>query len=282
MGQDTKIQWCHHTANTWWGCTKVSEGCKNCYAERDSKRYGFDVWGPRGSRRMMKGVWNEVRKWAVAAASSGERRRVFWGSMMDVCEDRPELVEPRKRFCGIIEELEDLDFLILTKRPENYISFMPWGAGPWPVNAWPGTSCENQEALIKRAPELKRINGGGPRWLSCEPLLGPLNLFSVGTERWDCLHGWSPDAGPEGANTPRIDWVIVGGESGGGARQLGLGWIRDIVSQCQKASVPVFVKQVGAWVASGGSMAERPNDRKGGDMSEWPEDIRVREFPAMK
>lgn len=287
MGVDTKIEWCHHTANTWWGCNKVSDGCKNCYAETFAKRTGHDVWGPKGSRRMMKGVWNEVRKWAVAAAAAGERRRVFWGSMMDVCEDRPELAEPRKRFCGLVEELEDLDFLLLTKRPENYTRLLPWGTALWPFNAWAMASAENQARLEERVPHLLKV-GASIRGLSCEPLLGTLDFSVDGL--WEtqcprcrdfgCFVDESTNAcecgacqGTEKSGKTGINWVIVGSESGPGARPCNIEWIRSIVRQCQDASVACFVKQL----KHAGS-----KDPKGGRMDEWPDDIRVRQMPEAK
>lgn len=296
MGQ-TKIEWTSgiradgsvipgYTANTWWGCTKVSDGCKNCYAEGESARRGYtptgfhhtSLWGPRGSRRMMKGVWNEVRKWAIAAAAAGERRRVFWGSMMDVCEDRPELVEPRKRFCGIIEELEDLDFLILTKRPENYLRLMPWGDGKWPANAWAGTSAENQTTYDVRMQYLLGVQSP-IRWISAEPLLGAIDC---------CFGSMVKPAGEDAHSYVRdfINWVIIGGESGPGARPFDVAWGRSIMQQCKRAGVACFVKQLGKSpiITHCEATIEHPKplrlkDAKGGDMSEWPEDLRVREFP---
>lgn len=277
MGANTKIEWTHHTANTWWGCTKVSDGCKNCYAEAWSNRWGENIWGKNASRRMIKSVWGDVRKWAVAAAAAGERRRVFWGSMMDVCEDRPDLVEPRKRMCGLIEELEDLDFLLLTKRPENYPTLMPWKQ--WPKNAWAGTSVEDQPAAVRRIPLLSLVPAS-IRFLSCEPLLGPIDLrtgvYTVGNRML-------------GTSLGPIHWAIFGGESGARARSMDLRWLLFAVGQCRSAGVAPFVKQLGArpYVSperDGGTGYElKLKDAKGGDMSEWPKgefaDIHVREFP---
>lgn len=281
MGANSKIEWTHHTANTWWGCTKVSDGCKHCYAETFSKRTGHDVWGPNASRRMMKGIWSEVVKWAKDAAASGERRRVFWGSMMDVCEDRPELVEPRKRFCGLVEQLEDLDFLILTKRPENYNRLMPWTV--WPKNAWAGTSTENQAMADLRCPRLLTVQAA-VRWLSVEPMLGPI-VFDGGM-----LHGVKPWSDTD----PGIGWMIVGGESGVAARPFNVAWAQAIIDTCKQHNIACFVKQLGAVpVDNNGYEFHLKNpkhllrklslvfkDPKGGNWDEWPEDLRVREFPA--
>lgn len=174
---------------------------------------------------------------------------------------------------------------------------------PWPLpNVWLGTSVENQEWSDKRIPHLLRCPAA-VRFLSCEPMLGELKTL----ERWLYPLVSGPEGGPEIIERPRIDWVIVGGESGAGARPCNIEWIRSIVKQCKAAGVACFVKQLGKTITiRNDSCSEWPRDGdglitdadyepsyqgelmeaglvhpKGGDQSEWPEDLRVREFPKV-
>ena len=286
--------------NPWRGCTKVSAGCANCYAEAMSRRnpQTLDVWGDAGKRVIAgESCWRQPLKWDRAAARAVERHRVFCASLADVFEDRPELEAPRRRLWELIVATPHLDWLLLTKRPENISRMLgPRGInfyareGPVPCpqpNVWLGVSVEDQARADERIPLLLRTPAA-VRFLSCEPLLGPVDLSAVGLLRWDVLHGWKPahDGWPEGANTERIDWCIVGGESGPGARQCDVGWVRGIVGQCKAAGVACFVKQLGAKaILNSPSPFNQATesllfmDRKGGDPAEWPEDIRVREFP---
>ena len=291
MGKDSGIQWTHHTHNIVWGCAKVSEACKHCYAETFAKRVGLDIWGADKSRRVLSdGYWRQPLKWNRIAAEKGERHRVFCSSMADVFEDHPTVAEQRARLWPIIAETPALDWLLLTKRPENMVRFAPaaW-AHQWPRNVWAGTTAETQERLDERIRHLFRAPAA-VRFLSCEPLLGPLDLTPYLV---DDLH--------RVGRAPRLelDWVIVGGESGPKARPFDVAWARSIVSQCRAAGVAPFVKQIGAnpqdhgagsdWpegvrfragVASGTRVVLR--DGHGGDADEWPEDLRVREFPEAR
>lgn len=336
MGADSRIQWTHHTFNPWWGCQRASPGCQHCYAETLDKRVGGKHWGPTAERRLFgERHWAEPLKWARAAAEAGERHRVFCASMADVFEDR--LDTERKKLwtlirdtafrcagdCGAITEEENrvdsscglcgarlggLDWLLLTKRPENVLRMAPADILPL---VWVGTTVEDQQRADERIPELLRMPAR-VRFLSMEPLLGPVNLrlnpphtctctghcagrAGLG-ERWGC-------ALDEGR---RLDWVIVGGESGPGARPCDLGWARAIVAQCRRAGVRVFVKQLGrvpvtaeeswragterGWVLSALNKDRAPEgtvplafaDReKAGVIDEWPEDLRIRQFPEV-
>lgn len=260
MGENTKIEWCHHTFNSHWGCQRVSPGCENCYAETFAKRTGHDIWGPKAERRFFGDKhWNEPRKWNAAAEKDGERRRVFCASMSDVFEDRSDLDPVRKRLAALITETPALDWLLLTKRPENMPRFgldmWPFG---WPKNVWAGATVEDQRRANERIPLLIRVPAQ-VRFLSCEPLLEHVDL------------GLSPDGG--------IDWVICGGESGGGAREFHIAWARNLLDQCRMAGAAFLMKQLGA-VANDGLVRLRTKDRKGGDWDEWPIDIQVREYPA--
>lgn len=124
MGKDTGITWTDSTFNPWWGCEKVSPGCTNCYAATFDKRVGGDHWGAKAGRRFFGDKhWREPEKWNRDAAKSGERHRVFCASMADVFEDRDDLVQPRIRLFHLISETPNLDWLLLTKRPENIRRF---------------------------------------------------------------------------------------------------------------------------------------------------------------
>ncbi len=284
MGKDSGIQWTHHTFNPWWGCEKVSPGCANCYAEALAGRFGQKVWGDRAPRRpMSEKYWIQPHKWDVEAKRDGERRRVFCASMADVFERRPGLQPIRERLWTLIEQTSGLDWLLLTKRPENVSDMIPesWKKSPR-RNVWYGASVENQQCAEIRIPELLRIPGF-IHFLSCEPLLGDLDLGDyLPGDRW--LHAEQPMDRP-------IDWVIVGGESGPNVRPAHETWLYNLVGQCQRAEVPVFVKQLGRVVLTGqtarvgtvaATQAMRLQDPKGGDPEEWPIELRVRELPGGK
>jgi protein gp37 len=307
MGAGTKIQWAHHTFNPWTGCARVSPGCVHCYAETLSKRapQTFGQWGHATERRVTGDAnWRKPLTWDRKAAAAGERHRVFCGSMCDVFEDRPELVEPRERIFGLIEQTPNLDWLLLTKRAEfardwmtAYVAgdvgpILPDRAPGPPANVWIGVSVEDQQRAGERIPLLL----GTPaaiRFLSCEPLLGRVDLPAAALHGEEEPGAWGQCVG----YTAPIDWCIVGGESGPGARPMDITWARSIVDQCQQAGVATFVKQLGARPIISGPVllsnwpVVRPagdgkhgaiglRDRKGGDIDEWPHDLRVREFPT--
>ena len=120
MAENTSISWTHHSFNGWHGCQKISPACDNCYAAAQSHRYGHRVWGKDAPRRMLSDKnWNTPIKWNRDAMAAGERRRVFAFSMADVFEKRPDLVGPRERFWDLVLKTPHLDWLILTKRPQN-------------------------------------------------------------------------------------------------------------------------------------------------------------------
>lgn len=250
MGEQTGISWADHTFNPWRGCEKVSEACRYCYAERLSQRNPnvLGEWGPNGKRVVAAdSTWREPLKWDRKAQAAGERRRVFCASIADVFEDRTDLVAPRARLFDLIRETPHLDWLLLTKRPENIAEMLPedWGEWGWP-NAWLGVSVEDQEAAEERIPKLLSVPAA-LRFLSCEPLLGPVDLVkATGCAAWD----GSCEIGLEGVPTSGlVDWVIVGGESGPKARPMHPDWARGLRDQCVSAGVPFFFKQWGEWRA---------------------------------
>lgn len=257
MGKDSKIEWTDHTFNPWWGCQKVSEGCRHCYAETLSNRWGHDIWGPPAttSRRMMSdSYWQKPLAWNGAAEAAGRRARVFCASMADVFEEHPDADAPRARLWELIEATPWLDWLLLTKRPENIDNMLP---GRWlaaiPPNVWLGTSVEDQATAERRIRELLAVPAA-VRFVSCEPLIGPINMIPY-------LFG---DALGNDF-TPSLDWVIVGGESGPGARPMEAAWAKSIVDTCEASSTPVFLKQLG------GHPDKRGGDKAVIDGRQWHE-----------
>lgn len=270
MGADSKIQWTDHTFNPWRGCTRISAGCENCYAEVMAHRNPrvLGVWGDDGTRVVAsESYWQLPVRWNQKAKDTWVRRRVFCASLADVFENRPELDKPRHRLRHLIDQTPYLDWLLLTKRPENVKLCYGGPEGhahrswieSWPTNAWLGVSVEDQKSASNRIPVLLDVPAK-VRFLSVEPLLQPIDLSP-----------WIKS----------LDWVIVGGESGPAARACEEVWIQSIVSQCKDADVPVFVKQMGSRFYDNGWRWGH-KDKKGGDPSEWPEHLRVREFPKAK
>lgn len=275
MGEQTAIAWTDHTFNPWWGCTRISPGCENCYAETWDRRWGESHWGAQAPRRFFDGAhWDEPRKWNRAAEAAGRRARVFCASMADVFEDRRDLDAQRARLWDLIHETPSLDWQLLTKRPENMVRLAPpsW-AQRWPANVWAGTTVEDQRRAEERVPRLLEVPAE-VLFLSCEPLLEAVDLRIAlgGNVRWD-------STGRE-VSRDSIGWVIGGGESGPGARPFELEWGLSLLQQCSAAAVPAFLKQVGSNPVHRGSPWRCTG--KGGDPAEWPSDLRVRQFPARK
>lgn len=260
--KDSKIEWTHHTFNPWWGCVKVSAGCTHCYAETFSKRTGHNIWGVDAERRMFGDKhWNEPYKWNEEAKKAGERRRVFCASMADVFEDRRDLDDARRQLWDMIEVTANLDWLLLTKRPENIARLIDqrWLGYPRP-NVWLGATVENQEQADKRIPHLLQVPAV-VRFLSCEPMLGPVDLgvientfnLAEGQDWLDVLkrYAWctgSNDYYDVCTTREGIDWVICGGESGPGSRPMHPEWATSLRDQCNRAGVPFLFKQWGDWI----------------------------------
>lgn len=217
MGEKTGIAWTDHTFNIAWGCVKVSPGCKNCYAETISKRFGGDIWGPGKPRRTFGDKhWAEPRKWNRRAELGRTRERVFTSSMCDVFEDHPDIDVARARLWGLIQETPWLDWQILTKRAERIAPNIP---SPLPRNVWMGVSIERDD-YTWRADYLRDIDAS-VRFISYEPALGPLDTLR--------LDG--------------IDWLIYGGESGRGYRPDDPEWAQAIQRMCVRAGTRFFYKQ---------------------------------------
>lgn len=305
MGENSNIAWTTHTFNPWVGCQRVSPGCTHCYAESYDRRVGGAVdpadgakklrWGPTAPRvRTATANWRKPLKWNAAAKAAGVRHRVFCSSLADVFEDRPELAPWREDLFGLIASTRSLDWLLLTKRPENTRRLWPatmnepgghgvlWCPPPdptWWPNVWLGTTVEDQQRANERVPALLSVPAR-VRFLSCEPLLERVDL-----NPWLLSEHGRRAIGAH----PGIGWVIIGGESGPGARPFALEWARHLVRQCRSAGGAPFVKQLGARPTAAGSEHIGPDsqclrhlvDPAGGDPAEWPADLRVREFPEV-
>jgi protein gp37 len=230
MGKDSEIEWTNHTFNPWWGCEKVSPACSNCYAEAWAKRVGCNVWGKGAERRFFgEKHWNEPLVWNADAKRKKNRPRVFCASMADVFEARDDLNSVRTKLFNLIADTAQLDWLLLTKRPENIGKMVPWKV--WPANVWLGTTVESQEWAEKRLPHLLTYPAA-VRFLSCEPLLGPIDLAP-----WVGRSEFHP-----------IDWVIAGGESGARSRPMELAWVRNLRDFCKGQKIAFHFKQWGHWI----------------------------------
>jgi len=246
MGETTDIAWADSTFNPWIGCQKVSAGCDNCYAETlMDKRWHKVEWGPHGERkRTSENLWRQPITWnkhyAAFQAKHGHRQRVFCASLADVFDNQAP-AHWRLDLWELIEATPNLDWLLLTKRPENITAMLPilW-LRHMPANVWLGTTAEDQAAYDRRWPILQPIPAR-VRFISYEPAIGPLNIFTV--------HGLAPD------------WIICGGESGHGHRSMPEKWPRDAREDCYRVGIPFFFKQMAG---------KKP----------IPEDLMVRQFPT--
>jgi protein gp37 len=222
MAEHSKIEWTHHTFNPWIGCQKVSPGCDHCYAEAKwDKRLHWVQWGPHGQRhRTSEDNWKQPLRWARKAV--GERRRVFCASLADIWDNQVP-AEWRSDLFRLIQQTPELDWLLLTKRPENIAKMLSAaGLQSLPLNVWLGTTAEDQEHYDRRWPVLRRVPAV-VHFISYEPAIGPLRLH-------------------DGAEQP--DWLICGGESGGGARCMEPRWAADIKADCAERGVAFFMKQM--------------------------------------
>lgn len=251
MSDRSNIEWTQATWNPVTGCTKVSPGCDHCYAETFAERF-------RGVPGHPYEQGFDLRLWPNRLETPLRWRRpriVFVNSMSDLFQDAVP-VEFISEVFDVMERTPQHTYQVLTKRPGRMASIMRALRPRALPNVWLGTSVETQRWAEIRIPKLLKTPAE-VRFLSCEPLLARVDL-----------HPWAG----------RLDWVIVGGESGPGARPMDLAWARRIVSACNEAGTAVFVKQLGkTW-----SIAEQlmRDDPKGGDMSRWPADLRRREMPA--
>lgn len=253
MGEVSKIAWTDATFNPWWGCVKVSPGCVHCYAETLDKRmfpyvvgegdnkYTYaEHWGANGKFRFFGDKhWDEVYRWNEQARKSEKPFKVFCGSMCDVFQDNPALEEPRRKLFNLIEDTEDLTWLLLTKRPENIEHLLPqnWIWDSTPDNVWLGVTVEDQHHVNRIAQMGMYVDQFSGIFVSVEPMLGPVSL----TEFREIY-----------------SWVIVGGESGPGFRPMAFDWYTSLIKECETDMIPVFFKQFGGWPDKGDDPDKHP------------------------
>jgi protein gp37 len=222
--KNAKIEWTDHTFNPWIDCQHVSPGCDHCYAEAQNafRKWNGGTWGPHATRkRTSEENWKNPIKWNAGARAfkpeHGRRPRVFCASLAGVFDKQAESTWRHDLF-PLIRECRRLDWLLLTKRPQDIARMLPadWGGGY--RNVWLGVTAENQTYFDQRWKHLQNIPAI-IKFISYEPALGPLRLPKDG---------------------PVPDWLISGGESGGGARPLNPQWVRDIIKDCQNRGVALL------------------------------------------
>lgn len=311
MSTKTSIEWTDVTWNPVRGCSLVSAGCANCYAMKQAHRFsqpghpyeGLTELGPQGPRwtgkvTLVPDALDEPLHWK-------KPRRIFVNSMSDLFHEDVPFDFVHWVF-STIRKTPHHTYQILTKRPDRMRQFMAeylvprerlgWGKGFY-SHVWLGVSIEDQETADARIPIL--LETPAAVWfVSAEPLLGPTSFRWATWDSWKDLNGNRRRVVDQHDGLRMLNWVIVGGESGPGARPCDVAWIRTIKEQCQEGGVPVFVKQLGSkpfavegsraaqeWSALGATAVMddcggiHTKEKKGGDMAEWPEDLRVREFP---
>lgn len=245
MGEVSSIAWTTSTFNPWVGCSKLSPGCANCYAERSlyPRLHGIK-WGRDAERHVMSDeYWQKLAAWNRKAALKPDPTFVFCGSLCDVLDtDAP--AAQRERLWVAIRRTPALTWLLLTKREQN-LHLLPRNLPP---NLWLGMTAENQEYLLRRGSALSSVNATC-KFLSVEPMLGPIDLTKLD-------------------NPKAIDWVIVGCESKKGRRPMDLQWVRDVRRQCSQLGIRFFMKQA------------EINGTVTNDTEQFPEDLRVRQFPT--
>ena len=237
MGTETKIGWTNHTFNPWIGCTKISAGCDNCYAETLNHRWGNDNWGKGKPRRVTSDSnWKEPIRWNKAAQAAGTKAKVFCASLADVMDDEAPDGQ-RKRLWDMIDNTPYLTWQLLTKRPQRYTSYLP-SEGFRHKNVWLGTSAENQHFYNIRWSVLRIIaeDFGLVSWISYEPALGPLSL-----DEYAITLSSSQDHYED-----YPDWLVCGGESGTNRRPMEQAWAENLQSECELAGVHFFMKQFSA------------------------------------
>jgi len=270
----TKISWADSTWNPWWGCTKVSPGCANCYAWSQTHHFNQCEWGDKAERlRQDAKYWRQPLRWDAEAAKGkvgkdGKHWIVFAGDMCDIF-DAHGLPDERDRMWQLFRATPHLTWLLLTKRPKNFKKYLPadWGEGY--ANVWLGVTVEDRKHGYPRV-DILRTTPAKVKFLSCEPLLEDISTI----------------------NLTGIDWVITGGESGGNARTFNADWARLLRDKCKKDNVAFFYKQNGSKALSGDFVitnsvrwpadkdhANPYRDVQGKNPENFPADLRVREWP---
>jgi protein gp37 len=281
MAENSLIAWTDHTVNFVIGCSKVDELCANCYADdMDDRRFSRTLgggtpenpirhWGPNAPRYLKpENAMKEIAALDRKAGKAGRIDKVFINSLSDTFEDRPDLDIARSALFAVAMASTNLIFQVLTKRPENINRMVPkeWLNG-WPAHVWIGTSVGHQKSADTRIPHLLNVPAK-VRFLSCEPLLGPVDLKlhcdKCGYSARDAV--FQGDHRLCGEPSPRkIDWVIAGGESGDKRRDMNMDWFRSIHDQCKSSGVAFWAKQ---------DSGPRPGMR-----GRIPDELWVQEFP---
>lgn len=273
MGENTHIEWAHHTFNPWYGCQKVGPGCDHCYAEGWAKRSGLVQWGPVAERRRSTPAnWRMPLKWNADAQALGIRYRVFCASLADVFDNQVP-PEWRRDLFSLIAQTPHLDWLLVTKRVGNVMPMCSRDDLIFDLltrRVWLGITVCNQAEADRDIPKLL-ATPAAVRFLSVEPLLGPIKLAACwlsqacGVDKYSDTKSLSRCFSCSQAIKPycatpdeRLNWVIVGGESGHQARPMHPNWVRSLRNQCAGADVPFLFKQWGEWipVCEGGSDLE--------------------------
>lgn len=231
MAENSRIEWTDHTFNPWVGCTKISPACDHCYAESWAKRTGSPYLWQGERRRTTASNWLQPVRWNRGAVLAGVRRKVFCASLADVFDNQVP-ASWRDDLWRLIEQTPHLDWLLLTKRPQNIAKMLPdplvgaraWGNG-WP-NVWLGTTIEDRKRAATNLAALGAVPSA-VRFVSAEPL----------------LEDWS-DMLPPSWHGPVIHWLICGGESGGRARDMPEAWAAAFRDRCAAAGIRFFMKQM--------------------------------------
>ena len=248
MAENTKIEWAHHTFNPWYGCQKVGPGCDHCYAEAWSKRSGLVQWGPGVERRRSSAAnWQKPLKWNAEAERLGIRYRVFCASLADVFDNEIP-TEWRMDLFLLIAKTPHLDWLLVTKRIGN-VNAMSTGDGLMfdmiAQRVWLGATICNQVEADRDIPKLLQIPAK-IHWLSMEPLLGAIDIERYLLSSFDKAAHNAQMLGTE-CRADKLDWIVVGGESGSKARPMHPNWTRSLRDQCAEAGVPFMFKQWGEY-----------------------------------
>ena len=265
MSENTKIEWCDATVNFWAGCTKVSPACDHCYAEKMAGRLWGVKWGHGEQRKHFDGAMGTLSALDRKAKRLGHKLKVFINSLSDTF-DRSVQDDDRADAFEAMACFENLTYLVLTKRIGNVAPFLaahPEAAELFTSGrAWLGATVCNQAEADRDIPKLLAVPAR-MRFLSVEPMLGPVNLRLERLAQWNALaqeHG-QPNA------ASALHWVICGGESGPNARPMHPDWARSLREQCAEAGVPFFMKQLGG-----------ARDKRGA-LGDFPEELRIREAP---
>ena len=285
MTENSKIEWTDHTFNPWEGCLKVSPGCDHCYAETRNARFGGGQavnWGPGAPRRRTSpATWAMPHRWNAQAdafmTQHGRRQRVFCASLADVFDNA---VDPQWRadLFALIRDTPNLDWLLLTKRIGNVPAMVAIIPGWLPDNVWLGATITNQSEADRDIPKLLAVPAR-VRFLSMEPLLGPVDLERPRPGR-DLDQGGGSKICQPWLIQSGIHWVIVGGESGPGARPMSIQWARELRDQCVNAGVPFLFKQWGEWAPAGSYPSEAPGKFAFGDYKHERERfVRTEHYP---